>query len=338
MQVVVSGMDVGGARSRRAIFQGFLYFLKNGTYNLPTYSEAHCQKILEKLILTLESCSDTQSIEHFLIIEAAQHGSPVFARQLLAAGIGPKISETIRQATKGWTPLSMGARCGHLSIVRLLVASGAEVNRPIARSPLGAAGDCSALLAAAEVGHKEIVRFLLDAGADVNQVGWLSGETPLIVAALNGHLEATKMLVEAGADIKVAQGEGCTALFAAAKGDHFGVVRYLLERGANPNVTCVDGATPLISACAKAGLGVIRLLVEAGADPSAVMDGGVTPLRMAFGRSVYSEAVEYLLDMGARDDMLAVRDTCNLQLSVVHWLSDGTLKHMSFTGVLIPLD
>lgn len=69
-----------------------------------------------------------------------------------------------RRANSGRTPLSGAALMGHLEIVRVLVESGADVEKSDGwgRTPL---------IWAAGKGHLEVVRFLVEAAAE-QQVQW----------------------------------------------------------------------------------------------------------------------------------------------------------------------
>ena len=61
------------------------------------------------------------------------------------------------------------------------------------------------LYVAAWKGHVSVVRLLLEHGADINRsmhnMSWNSGATPLSMAAAYGRAEVVQLLAEAGADI-----------------------------------------------------------------------------------------------------------------------------------------
>ena len=58
--------------------------------------------------------------------------------------------------TMGWTALMVAARYGHLEVVKVLLAKGADVN---AKDNAGN----TALMVAAKYGHPEVVKILKDA-------------------------------------------------------------------------------------------------------------------------------------------------------------------------------
>ena len=99
--------------------------------------------------------------------------------------------------SNGWTPLMTASYRGHTSIVKALLAAGADVN---AANNDGE----TALILACEDGHLEAARALVAAGANVNAADQ-GGRTPLNCA--RGHHNATAnpaieaLLLAAGATV-----------------------------------------------------------------------------------------------------------------------------------------
>merc|ERR1712046_248089 len=91
----------------------------------------------------------------FKLLNASLHGEKDVVQQLIASK-----ADVNRPSHSGSTALSMAATLGHLEVVELLCAAGANVDQ-------GRAGD-RPLLHAAEWGHAPIVRCLLAARASVN--------------------------------------------------------------------------------------------------------------------------------------------------------------------------
>ena len=89
----------------------------------------------------------------------------------------------------------MAARVGHLEVVRLLLDSGAEVDRVVR-------GDENALIQASGGGHIDIVELLIAAGADVNARVDAGREyrTPLGQAKRHGHDDVVRLLEAHGAN------------------------------------------------------------------------------------------------------------------------------------------
>ena len=111
------------------------------------------------------------------------------------------------EADTEWTPLIGAASFGHLEVVKLLLAKGAEVE--------AGKNHLTALTGAAGSGHLEVVKQLLARNPDVDAKD-RNGNTALMCAAGNGHLEVLKLLLKKGADVNATAKYGSTALIEAA--------------------------------------------------------------------------------------------------------------------------
>ncbi|MBX3187184.1 MAG: ankyrin repeat domain-containing protein [Labilithrix sp.] len=153
---------------------------------------------------------------------------------------------------------------GDVERVRAMVS--VHVNR---RKP----GLGTALHAAVFRGHVSVVGVLLAHGADVNARGGLeesARQTPLHVAVQAGpaHEPArlVEMLLDAGADPNARDATNTTPLGFA--GRDLELVRLLLAKGADPNVRSRwDGWAPLHSAAFHGQVDVVEELLRCGADP-----------------------------------------------------------------------
>jgi Ankyrin repeats (3 copies)/Ankyrin repeats (many copies) len=127
----------------------------------------------------------------------------------------------------GRTPLSLAARSGHESIVRLLVdRDDVEVD---SRDSLYGQ---TPLSRAAGSGHESIVRLLVDRDdVEVDSRDSLYGQTPLSRAAGSGHESIVRLLVDRD-DVEVdsRDGLGRTPLSLAAKRGHASIVGLLVDR------------------------------------------------------------------------------------------------------------
>jgi ankyrin repeat protein len=161
----------------------------------------------------------------------------------------------------------------------------------------------------------DIVKLLLDSGADPNrpyakripprqaqgEITPPPGATPLYRAARSIDLAAVKLLVAAGADPSKALEDGSTPLMAAAglgaprssdevveagdRNDPVEVVRLLVEHGADVNAANKAGMTALHYAVQRGSERVIEFLARQGARFDARDTQGRTPVDLARGRT-----------------------------------------------------
>ncbi|MGD9945469.1 MAG: ankyrin repeat domain-containing protein [Burkholderiaceae bacterium] len=106
--------------------------------------------------------------------------------RMLAGLTGTRIDAPNPQ---GETALMLAALHGEPETMKLLIARGAEVNRP----------GWTPLHYAASGGHTEIVRYLLEQSAYIDAQS-PNRTTPLMMAARQQHVSTVKLLIEAGAD------------------------------------------------------------------------------------------------------------------------------------------
>uniref|UniRef100_A0A3P8UN01 Ankyrin repeat and SOCS box containing 3 n=1 Tax=Cynoglossus semilaevis TaxID=244447 RepID=A0A3P8UN01_CYNSE len=164
------------------------------------------------------------------------------------------------QTHEGETACFLAAQRGHVSVVRLLLKAGADINKQTNDT------SCS-LFAAVDGGHRDVVNFLLGEGAEVNRSHTESCWTCLHQAVYKGDCDIVQQLVkvcnvEAPDDLKI------TPLFVAAQYGRVQCLRILIDAGANVNVQVGDLATPLLIASQEGHHECVDLLLNHGADPN----------------------------------------------------------------------
>ena len=115
--------------------------------------------------------------------------------------------------------LHMACAKGHKSLARLLLKSGAEVEKDLGKSG-------TPLQLAAYNGHVSLVILLVEVGAKVNHSN--PNGTALSIASTRGHLGVVQELLSAGASIFDSP-HVPNALAAACRRGHLSVVRFLVE-------------------------------------------------------------------------------------------------------------
>jgi uncharacterized protein len=109
----------------------------------------------------------------------------------------------------GETPLMLAAINNQLELAKVLIARGAEVNKP----------GWTPLHYASTRGHRDMMRLLLDHDAYIDSES-ANGTTPLMMAAYSAPPLAVKLLLEEGADPTLVNSGNASALDLALHSDH----------------------------------------------------------------------------------------------------------------------
>ena len=176
--------------------------------------------------------------------------------------------------------LNVASEDGHLAIVELLLAHGADVHAKNQE-------DETALEFASENGHAAVVEVLLAHGADVHANNWA-----LRVASGNGHVAVVEILLAHGADVHANNDE---ALRSASENGHPAVVEVLLAHGADVHA---GDDWALWNASNRGHLEVVEVLLAHGANVHASDDAA---LRVA-SREGHTAVVEVLRAAGATEE------------------------------------
>lgn len=137
--------------------------------------------------IDLESKNKSVPITKEQLVTSAEYGKIEEVKFLLKSGIDPNFGIG-EQST---SPLIAATIMGHLSVVKLLVKSGANVNGKYSDHYIA-----TPIWYAANNGDFEIVKYLLDNGADPT-VEDRNGWTPLRQAKLHNHTKVIELLESA---------------------------------------------------------------------------------------------------------------------------------------------
>ncbi len=230
------------------------------------------------------------------VLEAMQYNmlAPRVLEYLLSQGLDPNL-----RRTDGETLLKYST-CQDNSMVRMLVANGADVN---AKDDQGE----TAFMKAIRCDDAELVALYLDHGAKIKTED-TKGRSALFYASE----KSLPLLLKAGLDINAADVEGRTPLYVAlnliySKPERMAPrVGALLHAGADPNRADNTGETPLISAAINAFEGetlvgyeeAVAMLLAAGADPNVQDASGMTALMYAVRRGA-GKITKELVSAGA---------------------------------------
>lgn len=157
------------------------------------------------------------------------------------------------ETIEGARPLWCAAAAGHLSLVKLLVKRGANVNSTTKTNS-------TPLRAACFDGYFDIVRFLVNHGADI-ELANSHGHTSLMIVCYKGHIAIAKFLLGLKADVNRKSARGNTALHDCAESGSLEVVKLLIEHGARMDVDSY-GMTPLHAAAVTGQRKIVQFFIN----------------------------------------------------------------------------
>ena len=316
---------------------------------------------LPRIILPLESDSD-EILQVTPIMVAAYHGDVRKVSSLLQ-----KDSQSIyAKNMHGQTPLSYAIDQGHMKIIDILLAYGADID------DVNSSGE-SILHRCIHHGSISKVETCLTIGVNTDIID-INGNTPLIIAAANGREDITRLLIASGCDRNTQNREGLDALEQSFCSNHTKVQSILFNiREIDTSVSwwaqmlqaCKTGnelivmcfiqkygtkalnfrhhmfryQSPMIVASHYGHLGCCELLRASGAYVDTPNDTLDTPL-IESTRHNNLEVVRWLILQGARVNWRNLENKTALHYAVLegnlaivkHLLENGALLHYRASG------
>lgn len=192
-----------------------------------------------------------------------------------------------------FTPLTLSCFCGHVDIVKCLLANGSDIN---ALDEIG----WRPLTVACFNGHLDVLNLLAENGAEL-VIRNTSGGTLLHSAASKGNLTIAKRLIELGHPIDLVDNKGVTAIAYAIQKYNPDIAALLLDNGANMNGKMpYDNLTPFHFACQRgAAIKLIEKMIEMGVDVNSVVDNNNTALHLLAANNGNHKVFSVLLQAGA---------------------------------------
>ncbi|MEU4291866.1 ankyrin repeat domain-containing protein [Kribbella sp. NPDC026596] len=281
---------------------------------------------LDLLDLTLQHGADIRSLDSYhgtALIRAAERGHAAVVGRLLQAGV------TVDHVNNlGWTALHEAVLLGkgtpqYVDTVRLLIAAGADRNKPAERdgtTPVQGArsmgqtevaavlatkrpsSPAAALLSAATSGDANQAAAALAADAPIESRDG-NRRTALLLASLNDRVDVARLLVALGADPDAQDDRHDSAWLVTGVTGSVAMLETLLP--AKPDLTLRNrfGGISVIPASERGHVDYVRRVVQTGIDVNHVNNLGWTALLEAVilgrGTEPWQQIVRILLAAGA---------------------------------------
>lgn len=141
----------------------------------------------------------------------------------------------------GWTPLTVAAASGSLSIAEKLLQAGANVNKA---ADMDERNGLTPLHIAAELAMESLVELFLAHGASILSLT-ATMTTPFYRAARGGSIRILQSLYEAGSDVNAPSWDNYTPLMEAVMWSCHKALELLLSWGADPEFLNSDGQSAI---------------------------------------------------------------------------------------------
>lgn len=247
-------------------------------------------------ILKYENCINCRGTYGYTPLSyAAKKNKLDIVRLLCDKGASPDTLSDINESKgeSGFSPLIWAAIHCSLPMAELLIQKGANVNL------VGREFD-SPLIVASENGCLSIVRLLLDEGADIEYATDRERLTALFSAVRASQFHIAEYLVSKGALLESKLFSGETLLMAAASGSNYELVKFFVDKGLEVNATDKYGNTVvhyLVQHNPANGPKIIDFLVNKGANHNQKNFRGQSPLMLA-ARDSSLELTRWFINSG----------------------------------------
>uniref|UniRef100_A0A8B9Q123 Ankyrin repeat domain 52 n=1 Tax=Apteryx owenii TaxID=8824 RepID=A0A8B9Q123_APTOW len=223
--------------------------------------------------------------------------------------------------SQGPLALKSVSRAGHLEVLKLLVARGADV---MCKDKKG----YTLLHTAAASGQIEVVRHLLRLGVEIDEPNSF-GNTALHIACYMGQDAVANELVNYGANVNQPNEKGFTPLhFAAVSTNGALCLELLVNNGADVNFQSKEGKSPLHMAAIHGRFTRSQILIQNGSEIDCADKYGNTPLHVA-ARYGHELLISTLMTNGADTARRGIHDMFPLHLAVLFGFSDCCRKLLS---------
>ena len=195
----------------------------------------------------------------------------VISSPICLSYVVPQMFEFYDMFKKRYKLIHIVSRMGYASIVRKLIENGYDIEAKLRNG-------ATPLHVAALHGKLSVVKVLVKMGAEINSVCSSWKRTPLFDAIRSKNEEIVRLLLENKADIHHEDDDKVNPIFFAVYLDSENIVKLLLENGADQNAINRRGNTLLLQAVLCKQEGMVKLLIEYKANLNAEDDGKETAL------------------------------------------------------------
>ena len=159
----------------------------------------------------------------------------------------------------GWTPLTVAAASGSLSIAKRLIEAGADVNKA---ADMNERNGLTPLHIAAELAMEDLVELFLAHGASVTSLT-ATMTTPFYRAARGGSVNILKLLYNAGSDVNAPTWNNYTPIMELVVFSKHELMDLVLSWGADPHLRDDRGESAIDKALRNGDKGALEILWKA---------------------------------------------------------------------------